>query len=327
MALRSLSLCAGIGGIDLGLERLGAARAVCYVEREAFASACLVKAMQRGDLAEAPIWSDLRTFDAEAWRGSVDLVTGGYPCQPFSVAGRRAGADDPRHLWPEVLRIFRESGASYLFCENVFGHLSLGFREVLEDLAELGADVEWGVFQASDVGAPHRRKRLFFLARLEHSSSIGRSEGGSQSELRGGRCSASCSSSDVAHSNSRGCQELRGSGVLDSERETLGDHADGCCEVLVNTHSQHSQELCRTVPASQELDGTGCASCFPPGPDNLEAWLRYLDQGGPQPAVRRSTDGLRNRVDRLRGLGNAVVPQVASLAFSVLFSRLHGSVD
>lgn len=288
MALRSLSLCAGIGGIDLGLERLGAARTVCYVEREAFPAACLVAAMQEGRLAQAPIWSDLRTFDARAWRGSVDLVVGGYPCQPFSAAGRRLGAADPRHLWPEVLRIYRESGARYLFCENVAGHLSLGFASVLADLAEVGADVEWGVFTASEVGAPHRRERLFFLA----------------------------------DRHGDGLALKRSSGLLHGERQALGDHADGCGEDVGHTHRAGLSEHRWPIAGEQELPAVEYAG-FPPGPDDREGWAEWVAAGGPQPCVRRGADGLPNRVDRLRALGNAVVPQVAALAFSELWQRIH----
>lgn len=162
MALRTLGLCAGIGGIDLGLARW--CRTVGLVERDAFAAACLVEGMAQAALDRAPIWSDLRTFDARAWAGAVDLVTAGYPCQPFSVAGDRAGSEDERHLWPEVYRILQETDAPLLFCENVRGHLSLGFADVLADLAAVGFDAEWLCLRAADVGAPHERDRLFFLA-------------------------------------------------------------------------------------------------------------------------------------------------------------------
>lgn len=286
MALRSVSLCAGIGGIDLGLERLGAARSVCYVEREAFPASRLVAAMQRGQLAEAPIWSDLRTFDASAWRGSVDLVTGGYPCQPFSHAGQRRGANDPRHLWPEVLRIYRESGARYLFCENVAGHFSLGFADVLADLAALGADVEWGLFRASDVGAPHKRERLFFLADRDRD---GRSLG---VQLDG---------------------EPSGAG-----EGARGRHAHGCGEDVEYTDGARSSRW-----SVQRLCFSDKGSAWPPSPTDRRAWQRYIGEGGPQPAVCRGTDGIPYRVDRLRALGNAVVPQVAALAFTNLWTRMH----
>lgn len=422
MALRSLSLCAGVGGIDLGLERLGAARTVCYVEREAFPAACLVAAMQEGRLAQAPIWSDLRTFDARAWRGSVDLVVGGYPCQPFSAAGRRLGAADPRHLWPEVLRIYRESGARYLFCENVAGHLSLGFADVLADLAEVGADVEWGLFRASDVGAPHRRERLFFLAdahkpigcELERSGQLqgaqrndafsgesladaghagrrtddaGRIHAdGIDSERAQGAGRVGERGEDVAHAG-RGSVERRratgdvdgaarcgegegqqrerdrnsardgGEALADRDRDGLGlgvqldgesrragegargRHAHGCGEDVehangagedvalasrIGSPSGLSGPHARQEGVAGELDDHRSQLGFPPGPDDREGWAEWIAAGGPQPCVRRGADGLSVRVGQLRALGNAVVPQVAALAFSELWARLHG---
>ncbi len=164
--MRGISLCSGVGGIELGL-RLACGDAystACFVEREAYPAAVLAARMGDGVLAPAPIWSDLRTFDAAAWRGRVDIVTGGYPCQPFSTAGSRRGDQDERHLWPHVLRVLVESEAGILFIENVRGHVSLGLREVLEDLAGVGFNAEWDVFSAEEEGAPHLRERLFVLA-------------------------------------------------------------------------------------------------------------------------------------------------------------------
>jgi DNA (cytosine-5)-methyltransferase 1 len=160
-----LSLCSGYGGLDLGLGlAMPTARTVCYVEREATVSAVLAARFADGSLHEAPVWSDLKTFDGRAWRGVVDILAAGYPCQPFSVAGKRRGAKDPRHLWPDVARIIRECEPEWVFLENVAGHVRLGFREVAQELRRLGFRVAAGLFTAEEVGAPHRRQRLFVLA-------------------------------------------------------------------------------------------------------------------------------------------------------------------
>jgi len=166
--MNGISLCTGHGGIELGLHlALGEHyRTVCYVERDAYAAAALVARMEDKALDCAPIWDDLKSFDGGRWRGCVDIVSGGYPCQPFSVAGKQLGADDPRHLWPDVFRIWRAVGARYLFCENVAAHIGLGFDAVLRDLHGVGARVAAGIFSAEEVGAPHLRERLFFLAEL-----------------------------------------------------------------------------------------------------------------------------------------------------------------
>ena len=111
-----------------------------------------------------PVWDDVATFDGRPWRGAVDIVAAGYPCQPFSVAGRRLAAADPRHLWPHVARIVGEVEPPFVFLENVAHHLRLGFPEVAGDLVGMGYRLAAGLFTAAEVGAPHRRERLFILA-------------------------------------------------------------------------------------------------------------------------------------------------------------------
>lgn len=123
---------------------------------------------------DIPIHPDVRELNDP---DPVDILCGGYPCQPFSKAGKRKGADDSRHLWPEFARLLRLLRPRYAVLENVAGHLSLGFDEVLCDLAEAGFDAEWIVVRASDAGAPHRRERLFCLA---HANGERRMVGGAQ---------------------------------------------------------------------------------------------------------------------------------------------------
>lgn len=160
-----LSLCTGMRGLEAGIERIGVRiRTVAYVEIEAFVCENLVRQMERGVLAPAPVWTNVKTFPSEEFYGKIHGITGGYPCQPFSVAGKRGGEDDPRHLWPHIKRMVGAVRPVWCFFENVPGHLSLGYREVRSDLEELGYAVEEGIFSAEEVGAPHQRKRLFILA-------------------------------------------------------------------------------------------------------------------------------------------------------------------
>src|SRR6056297_1581926 len=167
--LFGLSLCSGAGGLDLGLHlACPGYRTVGHVERDAYAAAILVARMEDAALDRAPVWDDVATFDGRPWRGAVDIVTAGYPCQPFSVAGKRRGADDPRHLWPHVARIVREIQPPFVFLENVAHHLRLGFPEVASGLVDMGYRLAAGLFTAAEVGAPHKRERLFILAHREH---------------------------------------------------------------------------------------------------------------------------------------------------------------
>lgn len=164
-----LSLASGGGGLDAGVALAlgGRARTVCFVENEVTAVRALAASMEAQLLDDAPVWSDLRTFNGAAWRGLVDGVIGGYPCQPFSVAGKRRGVDDPRHLWPYIAGIVRAVEPRWCFFENVGGHLRLGFREVAEELRGMGYRVAATLWRAEEVGAPHRRERLFIMANTE----------------------------------------------------------------------------------------------------------------------------------------------------------------
>ena len=164
-AVTHLGLCAGYGGIELGLQRaIPDLRTVALCEIEAFAIANLVSKMEAGLMDPAPIWPNLKTFPWEAFRDRVDILTGGYPCQPFSAAGQRKGKQDPRHLWPWIADGIRLLRPRICFFENVEGHISLGLSDVIEDLAGMGYRTTWGIFSASEVGAPHQRKRVFILA-------------------------------------------------------------------------------------------------------------------------------------------------------------------
>ena len=167
-----LSLCAGGGGLDLGVmlaEPSFHTRA--FVEWEGYPRAVLIAAQRAGYFAPAPIWDDLRSFDARGFLGTFDLVLAGYPCQPFSAAGKRGGADDPRHLWPEVARVVRECAPEWVFLENVSGHVTLGLESVLRELWRMGYTPAAGLFSAAEVGAPHQRLRIFILAHADEPAS------------------------------------------------------------------------------------------------------------------------------------------------------------
>jgi DNA (cytosine-5)-methyltransferase 1 len=164
-AVTHVGLCAGYGGIELGLKRaIPDLRTVALCEIEAFAIANLVAKMEAGLMDPAPVWPNLKTFPWGAFRDRVDILTGGYPCQPFSAAGQRKGKQDPRHLWPYIARGIRILEPRLCFFENVEGHISLGLSDVIEDLAGMGYRTTWGIFSASECGAPHQRKRVFILA-------------------------------------------------------------------------------------------------------------------------------------------------------------------
>ena len=160
-----ISFCTGYGGLELGIGRAGVdVRIVCNVEIEAFVQANLVAKTEQKLMANCPIWTDLKTFPASIFRGKVRGIIGGYPCQPFSSAGKRKGEEDPRHLWPYIRKHVRAVRPLWCFFENVQGHATMGLWRVLSDLEEEGYETTWGIFSAEEVGAPHQRKRVFILA-------------------------------------------------------------------------------------------------------------------------------------------------------------------
>jgi DNA (cytosine-5)-methyltransferase 1 len=247
-----ISFCSGYGGIERGIELAGVEhRVIAYVEIEAFAIANLVAKMESGQLDPAPIWTDLKTFPAHLFRGAVDIITSGYPCQPFSSAGKRKGADDSRHLWLFTRDHINAIRPDRCFFENVEGHISLGLSTVISDLEEDGYSATWGIFSAREVGAPHQRKRVYILADT--------SSARSQTWLSG--------------------QEHR------EERDT-GKPNNSC---------------------NKQDGGKGCS------------------QWSVEPRVGRVVDGCADRVDRIRLLGNGIVPQTAAKAWKILGDRYERS--
>jgi DNA (cytosine-5)-methyltransferase 1 len=198
--LFGLSLCSGAGGLDLGLLlAIPGYRAVGHVERENFAAAILVARMEDASLDQAVVWDDVGTFDGRPWRGAVGIVTAGYPCQPFSVAGKRRGADDPRHLWPHVARIIAEVEPPFVFLENVAHYLRHGFPEVAAGLVGMGYKLAAGLFTAAEVGAPHKRERTLSGARA--TSSAARSSPHATAPTMTPKTSPSCTVSPTVSSD------------------------------------------------------------------------------------------------------------------------------
>lgn len=164
--LRELALFAGAGGGILGGALLGW-RTVCAVEINPYCQRVLLARQRDGMLPNFPIWDDVQTFDGVPWRGLVDVISGGFPCQDISVAGRGAGIDGERSgLWTHFARIIREVGPRFVFVENSPALTHRGLGRVLGDLAALGYDARWGVLGAFDVGAPHQRDRMWIRAEL-----------------------------------------------------------------------------------------------------------------------------------------------------------------
>jgi len=235
-----ISFCTGYGGLELGIRRAGVdVRTVVNVEIEAFCCANLVAKTEEGRMDNAPIWTDLKTFPAREFRGKIHGLIGGYPCQPFSSAGKRQGEKDPRHLWPYLLKHVRAIRPVWCFWENVAGHTTMGLWRVLSDLEEEGYRCAWGIFSAEEVGAPHQRKRVFILARLGNSPSLRPHRGsenceGEQSEVLGERLE----SDELANSD------------CDEQTEERGDNGE-----VLKVSQIKGQELSPTLLGGESTQG------------------------------------------------------------------------
>jgi DNA (cytosine-5)-methyltransferase 1 len=289
------SLFSGIGGLELGLERAGM-KTVWQVEQDPYAQKVLEKHWP-GVLR----WGDVRTATA-ATLGPVDLICGGFPCQDISNAGGRAGIDGERSgLWSEFHRLIRELRPRYVLVENVAALLVRGLDRVLGDLAASGFDAEWDCIPAAAVGAPHRRDRLFVVAytqrvpvREQPESEPGR--GGAPVAQRDG------SNGILAHTQS----ERRGG---------KGGLGAGGSRKLEPAHTQ-------AIPTNAH--GLGLEESWNPGLPRIFGPPSPASDGGgwaTEPDVGRVAHGVSARVDRLRCLGNAVVPRVAEFVGRRILAR------
>ena len=315
--MRVLDLFSGIGGFSLGLERTGM-RTVAFCEVDPFCRAVLAQ-----HWPGVPIYDDVRTLTATALRRdgiAVDLICGGFPCQDISHAGKRAGLEGARSgLWSEYRRLVGELRPRVVVVENVAALLGLGMGTVLGDLSALGYDAVWDCIPASAVGAPHRRDRVWivaYAARDEQGRQVERTE----RERTGAGCQPI--SSPMAHTSGQRDEPLReprdlaGTGGQAQgeghQRERRRRTADGRREDVADANGPR-----RAQPqwAGEALSGTGSSEPSGPIGGGWGAWLI-------EPDVGRVADGVPARVDRLRALGNAVVPQIPALIGRAIMSAM-----
>lgn len=315
--LRELALFAGAGGGILGGHLLGW-RTICAVERDAYAAGVLAQRQNDGCLPPFPIWSDVTTFDGTAWRGRVDVISGGFPCQDISAAGRGEGISGARSgLWSEFARIIGEVRPRYVYVENSPVLTSRGLGLVLGDLAAMGFDARWGVLGAADVGAPHQRDRIWIVANAqcaERGQECGACDGMEREradclpQRQEGSGWAGIGSKDVA--DALGEQSHRsGSRPEQKGRRESPDSR----EELANPSSLNAQRQQSSLPYAEiwkvpsERPAGSCS-------DGFEWWSA-------EPAVGRVVNGLAYRVDRLKAIGNGQVSLVAAAAFTELSGR------
>ena len=265
--MKVLDLFSGIGGFSLGLERAGMST-VAMCEKDPYCRKILAK-----HWPDLTIHEDIRNLDGKRYAESIDLVCGGFPCQPFSVAGKRKGTNDDRHLWPEMLRVIKESRPRWVIGENVFGFVNMALDDVQADLEREHYEVRKFVLPAVAVDAKHRRDRIILIAYSNSPAVWDRTER----------------------------QEI-GRDHLQAGRQTITPN-DGTAQSLANTQSERVQGLRsgrEQEPHAHERQELPMCESQRPRPTYWET----------EPCVGRVADGVPNRVDRIRGLGNAVVPQL-----------------
>jgi DNA (cytosine-5)-methyltransferase 1 len=300
--MNELALFAGAGGGILGGGLLGW-RTVCAVEWEQYPASVLCARQNDGLLPPFPIWDDVQTFDGKPWRGIVDVVSGGFPCQDISAAGKGVGIDGERSgMWREMARIIHEVRPRFALVENSPMLTSRGLGTVLGDLASMGFDARWGVLGAADVGANHQRDRIWIVAKwrgqLPHAQlhRIRRWEQQQEGFEEAFR--------KMANANSTRCQ---GHGDSTERGQTEHPKFSLSSQKLADTENQGDVRRDGFVGvAEEEHEHRGSQSY-----GSREWWKT-------EPNVGRVVDGVAARVDRLKAIGNGQVPLCAATAFSIL---------
>jgi len=298
--MNELALFAGAGGGILGGKLLGW-RTVCAVEWEAYPASVLCARQNDGILPPFPIWDDVQTFVGHPWRGIVDVISGGFPCQDISAAGKGAGIDGERSgMWREMARIIREVRPRFVFVENSPMLTSRGLGRVLGDLASMGFDAKWGVLGAADVGAPHQRDRIWIVAKwrgqLSHAQHdrIGRWEQQQESVKEATR--------NVANTSEQGLERKQR-----QKSERHGMRFANKSKNVANTKNKGNVWREWELGFTQQKHDNGRSPT-----NGGRKWWSI------EPAVGRVAHGVADRVHRLKAIGNGQVPLCAATAWRIL---------
>ena len=329
--LNTFHLFAGAGGgiladLLLGHNPIGA----CEIEQ--YPRDVLLARQRDGILPNFPIWDDVCTLDGNPWRGTVDVLAGGFPCQDISSAGKGAGISGERSgLWKEYARLIDEMRPKFVFAENSPLLRTRGLGVVLKDLAALGYHARWGVLGARDVGASHKRDRMWVLAYAKGERYWARGKTRNISEKNGrqveqvrsepssaGKAAAHLAYTECKQDNSeRRVSECRRNTVGREKQAAFGEDwqasansVDGQSDApeMANANStqrKRTRQPCGSYPKDSYLNSSS-------------AWWGQDPAEVSEPFVGRMVDGVANRVDRLKAIGNGQVPQCAALAFNIL---------
>ena len=304
--MKHADLCSGIGGFSLGFAWAGLSTPILFCEQDAWCCKVLNK-----HWPEVPCYPDVRSLLDDAGRSVwCDILTAGYPCQPFSQAGRRKGDQDSRHIWPEIRNIVQAWRPSWCVFENVYGHVSMGLDTVLDEMDGAGYATKTFIIPAAGVGAPHKRDRVFIVANTDNPRQPASERRGQDSrDQKGYDTGRLCE--DVANTENNGCDRrpkktgrARSEDLTKQSRSEVrgepirhGSHVADTKGQRVQGHRSGGEQKLETHGQKGLLSGQGKGS-------RPAYWQT-------EPAVGRVAHGIPRRVDRIKGLGNAIVPQIA----------------
>ncbi len=291
MKLKHLDLFSGIGGFSLGLEATGGFETKAFCDIEKYPRQVLQK-----HWPHVKQYEDIKELNYERLKAdgidSIDIITGGYPCQPFSIAGRQKGEQDPRHLWPEYFRLVKELRPTWVIGENVSGHIKLGLDTVIEDLESEDYSVRPFSISASSIGANHQRERIWILAHSRRSQ-------WPRAELRG-----------------ENENETRKENANQFERSSSTSEVD-----VANTNDERLQR--------QWQSRNQFTPRFNSSRESSEEGQGTVGQGWweSEPNMGRVAHGIPKRVDRLKSLGNSLVPQIPYYIGKTILEVMNGKTN
>ena len=305
--LNVLDLFSGIGGFSLGLEATGGFETKAFCELDKYCKGVLKKH-----------WPDIRqyddikelTYDKLRSDGidTIDIITGGYPCQPFSVAGKQKGTEDKRHLWPEYFRLVKECRPTWVIGENVSGHIKLGLDQVIEDLESEGYATRTFSISASSIGANHQRERIWIIANSNNNGSHTKKRYETEQSSNRQKDRIPIGNGNSTNSNSNGLLK-DDSNIRPQSTESIRTDSGSIRkdiprkQHMANTNSG-SKETLNQERVLGEQNTERETERYPDGS------LQVHGQWNFEPNVGRVADGIPSRVDRLKSLGNSLVPQI-----------------
>ena len=315
--MNHLDLFSGIGGFSLGLERVGF-KTVGFCEVDPYCRLLLQKHWKG-----VTIHNDIKKLEAKDIKEPIDILTGGFPCQPYSVAGKQKGTGDDRYLWPDMFRVIKEVKPSWIIAENVRGIINIQdgmvFKTVCSDLEAEGFEIQTFIIPAAGVGAPHKRERVWIVGYSKHNGSL-------TSKIRRGNKEINAGAQEGENKTIESQRTSRSSNneIMENSRRTLRQGAKFSKENADESKQKNADKFERSsgtpeyhVANSKGIHVQGQQDRSRQEQSRRESWWEF------EPDVGRVANGVPGRVYRLKGLGNSIVPQIAEEIGKAIWKTLN----